>query len=410
MANPMRHILFVCFAAFMPMFGLAQLVTLSGKVVDSHSGQPLPFANITIRGAAIGTVSNLTGEFDFHFPTLYRHDTLVVSYLGYGMFNESIAGLEVGKPLMVRLTPTPVLLREVMVEAENLTGKEIVGKAIAMIKSNYPATPYGIRGFFREIEEENGKYVLLTEAAIDIFDKGYGRRTPRGLTESVRLQEGRQSIRYSGRGDKDNPGHALADLLENDDIKYQRGMLDTMRNTYSLDSILTSGDRAVYAIQVRNDIDSGYLYIDIESYAFLSVSMERKSRKPGVRYYQLFEGDSIDNGRVWFRFTVSFRPYQGKLYVYRTHESELNEFHDPATKAVKIASVETLEFIATEILPESQQKGTKQLNYRTRLDIGDYHEDFWESYNVLKLTPVNERLIRDLEHDVSLTEQFRREK
>lgn len=406
----MRRILLGCILVLMPLFGLAQPITLSGRVVDSNSGQPLPFANITIRGAAIGTVSNMTGEFDFHFPALYRDDTLAVSYLGYGSFNASVTVLEGVHPLVIRLKPAPLLLREVMVEAENLTGKEIIGKAIAAIENNYPVTPYCIRGFFREIEEENGKYVLLTEAAIDIFDKGYGRKTPRGLRESVRLQEGRQSRRYSSRKNKDNPGYALADLLENDDVKYQRGMLDTSRNTYALDSILTSGEHTVYAIQVRNEIDSGYLYIDTESYAFLSVSMERKSRKPGVRYYQLFEGDSLDIGRVWFRFTVSFRPYQGRLYAYRTHESELNEFHDPATKTVKIASVETLEFIATEILPGVRPQGAVNLNYRTRLDIGDYHEAFWESYNVLKLTPLNERLIRDLEQGVSLKEQFRQKK
>lgn len=406
----MTQLLF-CVVLVMPILAKAQILTLSGKVTDSESNLPLSFATITIRGSAIGTVSNVSGEFDFHFPASLREGTLVVSYLGYGSFSARIASLHLDESLSIRLRPAPVLLKEVMVEADDLSGKEIVGKAMAGIEKNYGIAPFCLQGFFREIEEENGKYVLLTEAALDVFDKGYGDKRVHGFGGvSVSLKEGRQSIRYSGRYDKDNPGFALADLLENNDVRYRRGMLDTATNTYSLDSILSYGDRSVYAVSMRNATDSGYLYIDTENYAIHSVAMERKSRDAHLKYYQLFEGDSLDIGRVYFRFTLSFREYQGKLYIHRMHESELNEIHDPETKSVRIASTESLEFITNQVLPGATRQDARPLNFRTKLDIGEYHEDFWASYNMLKLTPLNEKLISDLEREVSLKEQFKKPK
>jgi hypothetical protein len=40
----------------------------------------------------------------------------------------------------------------------------------------------------------------------------------------------------------------------------------------------------------------------------------------------------------------------------------------------------------------------------------EYHQEFWKHYNVLKRTPLDEKLIQDLEEDISLQEQFEKKK
>jgi len=40
----------------------------------------------------------------------------------------------------------------------------------------------------------------------------------------------------------------------------------------------------------------------------------------------------------------------------------------------------------------------------------EYHQEFWKHYNVLKLTPLDEKLIQDLEKEISLQEQFDKQK
>ena len=158
-----------------------------------------------------------------------------------------------------------------------------------------------------------------------------------------------------------------------------------------------------------NQTDSGTLYIDMETYGILKINMIRRNIIRGKKYYQVLTRKGSSIGRVWFRFTVEFEPYQNKLYLRRTHESELNEIYDKATGQVNITSVETLEFVTHTIVPNEEDKAAERLRYGMILKTGDYHPDFWKKYNTLKLTPIDEKLIRDLEKETTLQQQFEKQ-
>jgi len=379
-------------------------IALSGKVFDASTREPLGFASISIAGKPAGTVTNAVGEFDFNLPEQYSHDTLVISHIGYKSFRKNIADLSRGS-LSIGLNTNPLLLNEVVIREEKLTGKEIVAEAVKNLTINYSTQPYCLKGFFREIEQENEKYVVLTEAAVDVYDKNFDGKSQQSLQEAVAVREMRRSLHYGSRKNKDNIGIALTDLLENNDVRYNRGML-RMSNTFSMDTITTYHDRLVYGISIMNETDSGMLYIDTESYGILKIIMERRSRTKGNRYYQVITRKGNHIGRVWFRFTVEFEPYENKLYLRRTHESELNEIYDKATGQVKISSMETLEFVTHNIVLNEEDKNAEQLKYGMNIKTGDYHPDFWKNYNSLKLTPLDEKLLGDLEKETTLKEQF----
>jgi hypothetical protein len=150
------------------------------------------------------------------------------------------------------------------------------------------------------------------------------------------------------------------------------------------------------------------LYIDVETYGILKINMERRSRSIDHKYYQVLIRKGQSMGRVWFRFTVEFEPYNGKLYLRRTHESELNEFYDKGGQ-VNTSHVETLEFVTHDIGLNEEDPNAARLKYGMNLKTGDYHPDFWKKYNTLKLTPLDEKLIRDLEKETTLQEQFQKE-
>ena len=106
---------------------------------------------------------------------------------------------------------------------------------------------------------------------------------------------------------------------------------------------------------------------------------------------------------------MEFEPYDGKLYLRRTHESELNEFYDKGKEQVKNYHVETLEFVTHDIVLNEEDPKAKPLKYGMKLETGDYHPDFWKKYNSLKLTPLDEKLIRDLEKETTLQDQFEKQ-
>lgn len=399
-------ILFISVKLISTSFSLGQShLMISGSVKDEETRKPLSFASVSISGKPIGTVTNVNGEFDFHIPEQYLHDTLVISHVGYKSLKRCVADIQ-NRHIPFELNPYAFLLNEVEIREQNLTGKEIISKAIKNLTLNYSTKPYCLEGFFRGIEEENNKYVLLTEAAVDVYDKDFNGKRKSQLQESVDVKEMRRSLRHSGRKNKGNIGIALTDLIENNDVRYNRGMMDTSMNQFSIDTITIYNGRMVYGISVSNKTDKGMLYIDMDTYGILKISMERKSRD-SKKYYYINPGPNrLGQGRVWFVFLVEFELYDGKLYPRRMHESELNELYDPKTSDVKITSIETLEFIVNNIHLGKENKDAKKLKYGLIIKHKEYNKEFWANYNTLKLTPLSEKLIRDLEKEISLQEQF----
>ena len=207
------------------------------------------FATVRIGGKPVGTVTNAAGEFDFYIPEEYSDDSLVISHVGYKSFRDKIDRLPKGS-LSIGLKAISVLLREIVIREKDLTGKEIVAKAVKNLTLNYSTKPFCLQGFFRQIEEENGKYVLLAEAAVNLYDKNFeAERLKRDLQESVDVREMRRSLRYGSQSKRDNIGIPLTDLIENNDVRYNRGMLDSA-NTFSFDTITVYngqiGLRSVY--------------------------------------------------------------------------------------------------------------------------------------------------------------------
>ena len=54
--------IFILIALF-PIVVFAQKASLTGKVVDAVSNDPLPFVNIIVSGTSIGTTTDLDGNF-----------------------------------------------------------------------------------------------------------------------------------------------------------------------------------------------------------------------------------------------------------------------------------------------------------------------------------------------------------
>src|SRR5690349_23980012 len=78
---------FICSSA------TAQMITVSATVVDKESREALVFATVGVKGKSIGTISNLQGEFDFHFSSDYANDTIAISILGYALFEAPVQTL-----------------------------------------------------------------------------------------------------------------------------------------------------------------------------------------------------------------------------------------------------------------------------------------------------------------------------
>lgn len=94
--------------------------TITGRVTDAQSGDPLPAVNVAVKGTAIGTSTNEEGIYELaNVPSL--QDTLIFSFIGYETRAVPVEGRET---INVQLTPRAVEGDEVVVTAFGLERDE----------------------------------------------------------------------------------------------------------------------------------------------------------------------------------------------------------------------------------------------------------------------------------------------
>ncbi|MCC6280512.1 MAG: SusC/RagA family TonB-linked outer membrane protein [Saprospiraceae bacterium] len=110
-------------------FAFAQR-TLTGKITDAETNEPLIGATISATGTAVGTSTNATGEFSLNVPN--GVSTLSISYTGFEKQDVSIEGLN---NIQVSLRPN-ALLNEVIVTGYATEKKRDLLGAVAVLDMN----------------------------------------------------------------------------------------------------------------------------------------------------------------------------------------------------------------------------------------------------------------------------------
>lgn len=381
----------------------AQKITVSGKVLDKETKEPLPFASVWIKGKPIGTITNLQGEFDFHLPQEYRNEMMVISMLGYLSYESPVWSL-LNQSLVIELEETTQILNEVVVSDSLLSG-DILRIALSRVEQNFPMEPYLMDGFYRDTKKLGGTYISLLEAAIKIYDDDY--KEPRNkykLRERVALLEVRRSLGYSSKFttyfDEDN---LLEDLLLNNSVRYRQfPEEDIFFSTLKKEKSTYYNGHRVYVVVQEN----GYnlkVYVDTESYAILRVEYERaQSEKWGKRR-------GLVGKFVNIKKTIDFKAYEGKMYLnYITVDSRIN-WYDSKTDELRFETELHQQLLINQVYPKTDHRiGTteKMRGYGLQYQDLPYNKAFWDNYNVIKTTPLDRKVIQDLEKELPLEKQF----
>lgn len=90
---------------------------VKGRITDGN--EPIPGANVIIKGTSIGTVADVNGE--FQIPVNDNQATLLVNFIGYGQQEVPVTGSE---KLDIQLTPDAMALSEVVVVGYGETKKD----------------------------------------------------------------------------------------------------------------------------------------------------------------------------------------------------------------------------------------------------------------------------------------------
>ena len=398
---PRFLIIFLCL--FSSVAG-AQTLTVSAKVVDKETKEPLVFASVGIKDKAIGTITNLQGEFDFHVSAQYRNDVLVISILGYKNFEAPVWTLLEKPDQVIELEKTTFVLQEVVVK-DSLTGGDVLRIALSRVEQNYPEGPYLMDGFYRDIKKVGGTYISLLEAATKIYDEDY--KSPRNkfkLRERVALMEVRRSLGYGNKFtayfEQDN---LLEELLLQNSIKYRQFpeediFYDSL--TRQPDSYYNGHD--IYVLSHQHDY-SLKIYVDKTNFAIIHLEFESDATTDVTKRRGMI------SRFVHLKRIVDFRQYQGRFYLnYISLDSRIN-WYDLKTDELKFETELFQHLLINQIEKDSVERiGTteKMRSYGLQYQDLPYNKEFWDNYNVIKESPLDRKIVEDLEKFGPLEKQF----
>jgi hypothetical protein len=290
------------------------------------------------------------------------------------------------------LSPAIIPIQEVIIRRSEPL--HLIRQALDRIEENYTSDPVIETAFYRESIQKNTRYVMVSEAVIEIYKPG-GYLLDR---EQVRLLKGRKNLDIHETDTfmvKLKGGLQTSFML--DMIRYRPDFLDPEQfhlYDYTMADIITVNDRNTYSIQFRQkpytDLPhyQGRIYIDMETMAFSGFDLEvdpktisratdamvlKKPRKVKVRplsaEYQVnyrYDGEGFHLSMI--RADVEFRVrYRNKLFG--------NEFRTLSEMAVTQIQTEGAgRFRASET--------TNKQDIFADL-LGGYDPEFWGPYNII---------------------------
>ena len=368
--------------------------TIKGKVVNSHTNEPLVFVSILAVGTNVGTVTNTEGEFSFNIEDDLNVTQISFKFLG---FKNKIVALKslVGKNTIVKLEAYAVPIEEVVVRPNNPV--ELIEEILKKIPKNYSTEASKHLAFYRETIMKKRKYVSVSEAIVEIYKAPYHQSAKKDL---VKLYKGRKSANVKSQDTvimklKGGPKTALLlDVAKNPYILFSSENLNNY--IFEIDEIININNKQNYIIKFNQKkhqefpLFNGKMYVEIESYAItaveFSVNLENKvearkmfvSKKPlfmtitptATKYYVTY---SENNGKYIFSHA------RGEVTFKCTWKRKL--FNSKYTIMTEIASTDHTNKNVVKFPKEEQLKSSIVFEDKVH-PFAD--PDFWGKYNIIK--------------------------
>ncbi|MEN7547981.1 carboxypeptidase-like regulatory domain-containing protein [Rapidithrix thailandica] len=393
---------------------------MSGSLSSKATQEPIAFANIGILGQSYGTISNLNGEFELkiHPEALEGDLNIKISCMGYESLLLPLKELKLTNTLSFQLQESVMELHTVPVYAKKYNARDLVKQAFLKVKDNYPVNPYLLNTFYRHYCKEEGQYGRLIEAAVDIYDpKGHRRlyKSPEKKVE-VKVDQLRRSFDFTSFSELNHAPISIYSSLANDITSYKSKLRNAPKNyTYEVIDTTYFDKQMVFVvafskgkdfirgknelIQKDTVLHEGEMYIKASDFAFLKV-VDRHT----VEFVN--EERKVVNE---YTNTVTYKNYEDKYYLNQVlcEGTALFEAFDANRQLtdhkdhyyhieMMTNNVQTRGFV-----PYTGQEPSQ----KALLEIA-YDKAFWENYNILKATPLEEQIAEDLANRLPLDQQF----
>lgn len=383
-----------------PLAMYAQQVVIGGNVVDDKTGDPL--GQVSISAGRISVVTNEDGDFSLKLDA--DPGTIVVSHLGYKTKRVKVKN---GEELKIRLHPTTIQLREIVVLNED--PRELVDIAISKIPDNYSKVPELLKGFYRETAMKRKHYIYVAEGVENMYKTPYSRSIGR---DRVAIVKGRRLLSQK-QGDTlgvkvmGGPVQAVVmDLVKNRDFLLNKEDLDAYKFTLGVPEYIN--DRLQYVVQMEPQwsmpyaLYHGKLYIDSERLAFtrIELNLDMADKDKATRTMLVKKPLGVKFKPRELSSVVDYRYEDGVTRIsYLRNTFRFN--CDWKKRLFATSFTATCEMVVTDSSSDNVQPIASRSSFDSRDAYYDKVEyfldpDYWRSYNIIEPSESLDKAIRKL--------------
>ena len=379
-------------------------ITVSGKVIDAQTREPLIFATVAVTESNIGIVTNIDGEFTLKVSPSAK--TLEISFVGYKNKSVEISSMN-NRNNIITLESAPIPIMEIIVRPVN--PHTVVEEAIRNISSNYESVPNLMTAFYRETIRKNRNYVSIGEAVVEIFKAPYANDL---RYDGARIYKGRKSsdvekmdtVLFKLQG---GPVTSLQlDVVKNTEAILTREAMELYN--YSLSGVIEIDGKSHYIIDfiqkphVEQPLFMGSFFINTETYAISEIefgfNLTDKEQAASIFIKKKPIGMKIYPEIVTYR--AKYREQDGKLhFIYSRAEVRFKVdwakklFHTYYTTMFEIAITDITDQEVIRIANNEKIRASDVFSEK----VSDFTDrEFWGDYNVIEPDQSIETAIRRL--------------
>lgn len=392
--------LWLIILSLVPLTVFAQQVVVGGHVVDDKTGDAL--GQVSVSAGRVSVVTNEDGDFSLKLDA--DPGTIVVSHLGYKTKRVKVKN---GEELKIRLHPTTIQLREIVVLNED--ARELVDIAISKIPDNYSKVPELLKGFYRETAMKRKHYIYVAEGVENMYKTPYSRSIGR---DRVAIVKGRRLLSQK-QGDTlgvkvmGGPVQAVVmDLVKNRDFLLNKEDLDAYKFTLGVPEYIN--DRLQYVVQMEPSesmpyaLYHGKLYIDSERLAFtrIELNLDMADKDKATRTMLVKKPLGVKFKPRELSSVVDYRYEDGVTRIsYLRNTFRFN--CDWKKRLFATSFTATCEMVVTDSSSDNVQPIASRSSFDSRDAYYDKVEyfldpDYWRSYNIIEPSESLDKAIRKL--------------
>ena len=392
--------LWLIILSLVPLTVFAQQVVVGGHVVDDKTGDAL--GQVSVSAGRVSVVTNEDGDFSLKLDA--DPGTIVVSHLGYKTKRVKVKN---GEELKIRLHPTTIQLREIVVLNED--ARELVDIAISKIPDNYSKVPELLKGFYRETAMKRKHYIYVAEGVENMYKTPYSRSIGR---DRVAIVKGRRLLSQK-QGDTlgvkvmGGPVQAVVmDLVKNRDFLLNKEDLDAYKFTMGIPEYIN--DRLQYVVQMEPQwsmpyaLYHGKLYIDSERLAFtrIELNLDMRDKDKATRTMLVKKPLGVKFKPRELSSVVDYRYEDGVTRIsYLRNTFRFN--CDWKKRLFATSFTATCEMVVTDSSSDNVQPIASRSSFDSRDAYYDKVEyfldpDYWRSYNIIEPSESLDKAIRKL--------------